>query len=86
MVETESLLSARKGTHGDFGMNASVSQSLKLTLRCREGWNDLTAIERESIEMICLKISRIMSGQSSYHDHWDDIAGYAKLASAQCKS
>ena len=34
--------------------------------------------------MIALKLSRILSGQSNFKDHWDDIAGYAKLASEAC--
>jgi len=34
--------------------------------------------------MIALKLSRILSGQADFKDHWDDIAGYAKLASEVC--
>ena len=34
--------------------------------------------------MIALKLSRILSGQSNFKDHWDDIAGYAKLGSEAC--
>lgn len=79
------LLNVRKTTHGSFVENAAISQSLKCTLRPREGWTDLSAVQREAIEMICLKLSRIMSGQGDYKDHWDDIAGYATLVSQQCK-
>jgi hypothetical protein len=31
--------------------------------------------------MIALKLSRILSGKPDEQDHWDDIAGYARLAS-----
>ncbi len=31
--------------------------------------------------MIAHKIGRIVSGNPNVQDHWDDIAGYAKLAS-----
>lgn len=80
------LLDQRQKTHGDFLQNAVISQTLKLSLRCREGWHDLTAVQREAIEMICLKLSRIMSGQAEFRDHWDDIQGYAALAAKACVS
>lgn len=83
-METSDLLVERKKTHGDFAANAAISQTIKIGLRCRDGWEDLTAVQKESIEMICLKLSRIMSGQSNHKDHWDDIAGYAKLAADRC--
>jgi hypothetical protein len=34
--------------------------------------------------MIALKLSRILSGQANFKDHWNDIAGYAKLGSEAC--
>ena len=32
-----------------------------------------------ALDLICNKIARIVSGDSTYHDSWIDIAGYAKL-------
>lgn len=29
--------------------------------------------------MIAMKMSRILSGDKDYRDHWDDIMGYAQL-------
>lgn len=78
------LLTERQKTHGSFLQNAVVSQNLKIQLRHYEGWNDLSLLHREALDAICLKLSRIMSGQSKFKDHWDDIAGYAKLASEAC--
>jgi len=37
-----------------------------------------------ALHMIYVKIARILSGQASHRDHWDDIAGYAKLGSEAC--
>jgi hypothetical protein len=35
---------------------------------------------KESVDMICHKIARIVNGgQPQEIDHWHDIAGYAKL-------
>jgi hypothetical protein len=39
----------------------------------------------EALDMIALKLSRILSGQANFKDHWDDIAGYAKLGAEACE-
>lgn len=72
----------RQQTHGSFQWNARISQELKQLLRAlmAEQGVTLTDVQQESLDMICLKISRICSGQADFHDHWDDIAGYARLA------
>ncbi len=35
--------------------------------------------------MICLKISRIVTGDPEHPDNWHDIAGYATLAERECR-
>ena len=40
----------------------------------------LSDTQKESLEMIVHKIGRILAGDPSFQDHWDDIAGYAKIA------
>ena len=82
---TEEILRERGGTHGDFTANAHIMQALKRTLRMHGGWEDLSLDKKEGLEMICHKIGRIMCGNSDHRDHWDDIAGYAKLCSERCK-
>lgn len=74
------ILAERKTTHGEFDENALVSQHLKDFIRSRAGYANLTAVQRESIDMICCKLSRIVSGKAATKDHWTDIAGYARLA------
>lgn len=81
MTATEALLAERCKTHGDFGHNAFVAQSLKEVLRNADGYSGLNSKQREALDFICSKIGRIMSGQPGFQDHWDDIAGYAKLVS-----
>lgn len=78
------LLTEREATHGDFGTNAKISQALKGIIQPYA--KDLSAVHREALDMICLKISRILSGQAGYKDHWDDIAGYAKLGAETCSA
>jgi hypothetical protein len=81
----EAILQARNGTHGDFNENARISQALKYVMESEVGWKKLSAVQAETLHMISLKISRILSGNPHVKDHWDDIAGYAKLAAEQCK-
>ncbi len=77
------LLAARQKTHGDFLDNARISQGIKAVLEAERTYPS-NVIFREAIDMIALKLSRICSGQAHFRDHWDDIAGYAKLASEAC--
>lgn len=73
------ITTVRHKTHGDFGTNAFVSQRLKDILH-RPNWNALSDVQKEAVDMICLKLSRIVSGRSDEKDHWVDIGGYAQLA------
>lgn len=77
----EEILAERSKTHGDFTDNARVMQSLKRIVHDEVGWNRLTDVQREALHMILHKVGRIISGNPNVKDHWDDIAGYAKLTS-----
>ena len=80
------LLVEREKTHGPFGENAHYSQQLKTIFNNAQISHSITfdIVQREALDMIALKLSRILSGQANFKDHWDDIAGYAKLASEAC--
>ena len=82
MMDVTLLLAERGATHGKFEHNGANGQALRDTMRgaVGPGWGSLTAVQREALDMIAGKISRILSGQGGFADHWDDIAGYAKLA------
>lgn len=80
----DALLVEREKTHGDFELIAALSQDLKNVLH---KWNtaaNFSPRKMEALEMICVKIARAMHGNQSVKDHWDDIAGYAKLGSEAC--
>lgn len=79
----EPLLNERQKTHGSFKDNARISQTLKATLYTN-GADKLEDVHKEALDMIALKLSRILSGQAMVKDHWDDIAGYAKLGAEIC--
>ncbi len=83
---TTELLAEREKTHGSFEVHANITQMLKSVMHANASWNELSTRHKESLDMILHKIGRIMSGNPNFNDHWDDIAGYAKLGSQACKS
>lgn len=76
---TEALITERGTRHGKFKDGADIMQSLKDTMRDVDGWNNLTASQKEALDMIQHKIGRILNGDPTYDDSWKDIAGYATL-------
>lgn len=75
----DKTLDERQNTHGDFAENARVSQALCQIMRLGVNWEKLSLVQREALEMIAHKISRILSGNYQEPDHAHDIAGYATL-------
>lgn len=84
MDATTELLAERAKTHGSFKVHARVTQRLKHIMTPEMNWESLSDEHREALHMIVHKIGRIMAGNPNYKDHWDDIAGYAKLGSEAC--
>lgn len=76
---TEALITERGTRYGKFKDGADIMQSLKDTMRDVDGWNNLTASQKEALDMIQHKIGRILNGDPTYDDSWKDIAGYATL-------
>ena len=76
---TEALITERGSRYGKFKYGADIMQSLKDTMRDVDGWNNLTASQKEALDMIQHKIGRILNGDPTYDDSWKDIAGYATL-------
>lgn len=81
---TTALLSERGQTHGSFASNAHYGQQLRQLYRTSRHWEWMPPEHREALDMMATKISRILSGQSTFRDHWSDLAGYAKLAEDAC--
>jgi len=76
------VIEEREHTHGNYVQQAAFAQALKKMLRDQgERWKRLVPEQRESLDMICVKISRIMVGNPNTVDSWTDIAGYATLIS-----
>ena len=79
------LLTQRSKTHGDFGQNAHHAQELRRLWRASARWHDMPDVQREALDMMATKLSRILSGHAWCADHWQDIAGYAQLALYACE-
>ena len=79
------LLDARGRTHGDFADHARATQRLKgvmndeLGRRHTRGQPDLSLCALETLDMIMHKLGRIIAGRWDHPDHWNDLAGYARL-------
>ena len=84
-ANTDPLLIERGSKYGDYGDMANIGDSLRRTMSGTFGWhNKLNAAQRDALLMMSVKISRVLNGDPNVKDHWDDIAGYAKLAADQC--
>lgn len=87
------LVAERRNVHGPWREQANCSQDFKKVIRRYDTETTvisagkppkvtrpfLHATQREALEMIAVKMSRILCGDPSEADHWDDIIGYATL-------
>ena len=79
MPDINTTLHDRHQTHGSFADNARIAQMLRHIFRSESGWFDLDPTQREALDMICCKLSRILSTRGRNLDDWHDLAGYATL-------
>ena len=79
---TAEILDHRESRYGRFATQAVTAQTLKDTLHqvAVERMLDVFAPDMlEALDLICTKLSRIVHGDPTVLDSWDDIAGYARL-------
>lgn len=73
------ILEERGNRYGTFESNAKTCQLLKNVLHSQDGWYRLSYVQREAVEMMMHKISRLVNGDATYLDTVVDIAGYNQL-------
>lgn len=78
-IDSAALTTERKSTHGDWMAQSALAQSFKRLAREGTGWKSMQPYQREAVEMVLVKLSRICSGDPSEPDHWNDLAGYSHL-------
>jgi hypothetical protein len=76
----DTTLKQRGKQYGPYPEMAAVAQGLKMMMEEGPSYRNLTAVQRESLDIIATKIARIVSGEPNQRDSWHDIAGYATLA------
>jgi len=79
MSITDQILSDREQTHGLFREVAGYSQAIKQLMRTGRNWNRLDVAQAQALEVVADKVARILCGDPSYQDHWQDGAGYFEL-------
>jgi hypothetical protein len=77
--EINDILNERGNRYGDFASNATTTQMIKHALSLGENSHNLSYAQREALDMIAHKMSRIVNGNPDYIDSWVDIVGYAQL-------
>lgn len=81
-IDISTLLTERGKSYGSFIGLAQIAGGIKDILRqamARQGNHKYSADAREALDMIATKLARVVNGDPDKLDHWDDIAGYAKL-------
>lgn len=76
----DNILKERGENYGKFEDNSRTAQMFKMIARMNsDHWLNLNDEQREAIDMILHKLSRIIHGNPDYVDSWSDIIGYATL-------
>lgn len=83
-MSVNTTLEQRGERYGEFKNHAVISQQLQQIMRTTDNWSNLTAPQKECLQMIQHKIARILNGDPNYKDNWHDIQGYAKLVEDLC--
>lgn len=81
----DKTLLERGDRYGTFEENATVAQLLKDVVRSSSNWATMAHDQREAVDMVLSKISRLTTGDPDYLDNWHDIAGYAQLIETRLK-
>lgn len=75
------VLVEREKPHGAFSETSALSQQLKQVIHGSKAYmhGRVSLQHKEALEMIAVKMARILNGDPYEPDHWLDIAGYANL-------
>lgn len=77
----DKVLDAREDQYGSFMQGADIAVRIKGIMHNAIARKDMHLFPDQllALDMIAVKISRIVNGNASHRDSWLDIAGYAKL-------
>lgn len=89
-MEVTELLKERSSKHGNAQEQFGIAQALKREFehwleqnpRYEEVKNTVTGeMIKEGLDMTATKLSRILAGDCTFYDHWQDVSGYNKIVS-----
>lgn len=78
MTQVQAIIKQRGEAYWDYATQAEIARTFKREIEKRT--DKMTDIQREALDMIAVKISRLINGNTSHRDSWVDIIGYATLA------
>ena len=84
--EIDDLLEDRGKTHGCFSEQSLLAGTIKAAMERSRNWGELEHDQAEALDMIAVKIARLLTGNPHHHDGWLDICGYAKLIADRLKA
>lgn len=77
-VTTTEVLTERGSRYGNYLEQTKISHAIKEAMAGM--WeSNMQPDQLDCLEMIAVKLSRIINGDPDYGDNWRDIAGYATL-------
>lgn len=81
--DVDNVLAERAKEYGRFADQAQITQALRNTAHrfANDHGKVFTADQALALDMILVKLGRILSGNPNHLDSWLDIAGYARLVS-----
>ena len=85
MQKGNEILNEREKVSGHYPNVARMIQETKGLWATGLNWRrgKLTDAQVTSLEMIALKVTRILQGDNNHIDSWRDISGYAELAAIE---
>ena len=86
MTDIQSILAARKKTHGSFEVSSYTSQVLKDAMRDSPNWDELDMDQKECLDMVAHKLARILCGNPNEQEHYIDVIGYCTLVLNRLKA
>lgn len=84
MTNINDILNERQKTHGDYVSVSEIYSEIKSSL-ANGVHNNVDARFETALDMIAMKMARIVCGNPNEIQHWEDIAGYATLVMMELK-
>ena len=79
MKNVNKTLNERGGRYGNYLEQTAISNKIKEAMQENHDYWGMETDQKDALEMIAVKMSRIVNGDADYADSWVDIAGYATL-------